>query len=75
MMLGCFHQLVQRFVVLYREFSGRGLLQWAKGGVGQYLKGGHGIQGTVQLQVETLSGLLLALDLVSTQQAFCVQLI
>lgn len=46
-----------------REFSGRGLLQWAKGGVGQYLKGGHRAQGTIQLQVETLSGLLLALDL------------
>ncbi|DBA83058.1 TPA: hypothetical protein ACH3X1_006830 [Trebouxia sp. C0004] len=49
--------------VVSREFSGRGVYQWARGGLKQRLKDLHRPQGIVTLQVETLSGLVLALDM------------
>ncbi len=48
-----------------REFSGRGVYQWARGGLRQRLKEMHRPQGSLTLQVEALSGLVLALDMVS----------
>ena len=48
-----------------REFSGRGVYQWARGGLRQRLKDMRRPQGSLTLQVETLSGLVLALDMVS----------
>ena len=48
-----------------REFSGRGMCQWARGGLRQRLKDMHRPQGSLTLQVETLSGLVIALDTVS----------
>lgn len=49
--------------VVSREFSGRGVYQWARGGLKQRLKDMHRPQGSLTLQVETLSGLVLALDM------------
>ena len=49
-----------------REFSGRGLYHWARGCLRQCMQDvSHKAQGTITLQVETLSGLTLALNLVS----------
>lgn len=49
--------------VVSREFSGRGVYHWARGGLRQRLKDMHRPQGSLTLQVETLSGLVLALDM------------
>ncbi|DBA82410.1 hypothetical protein WJX79_005037 [Trebouxia sp. C0005] len=49
--------------VVSRELSGRGVYHWARWGLRQRLKDIHRPQGSLTLQVETLSGLVLALDM------------